>query len=295
MALQFNWAAWDWAAWRANNYDLGSYGEGFNDDVVSFLGATYEHVRSVATGQVGGGVSQQDVDVSIAVHAGLANPHTVYCLTNDSRLGDARTPTAHAHAGTDITTGTVAAARLPTFGAAAAGIVPQSGGGTANYLRADGTWAAPSGGASGLSSVRKAADQTISVATPTNVTDLVFALTSGRYYRFHFILLVQSNTLTVGVAASVTHAGATRFGATVRAPFAADGAGAEWQGAITASDDPVVPTAIPAINTDYVLEISGVILASANGNLQVRARTETGTTNIVVRQASCGMLWDLGT
>jgi hypothetical protein len=42
-----------------------------------------------------------------------------------------------------LTSGTVAAARLPTFGTAAAGIVPLSGGGTTNFLRADGTWAAP--------------------------------------------------------------------------------------------------------------------------------------------------------
>jgi hypothetical protein len=39
----------------------------------------------------------------------------------------------------------VVAADLPSFGAAAAGIVPLSGGGTTNFLRADGTWAAPPG------------------------------------------------------------------------------------------------------------------------------------------------------
>lgn len=37
---------------------------------------------------------------------------------NDARLSDARTPTAHVHAGTDITTGTVAYARLPVGTAA---------------------------------------------------------------------------------------------------------------------------------------------------------------------------------
>lgn len=146
----------------------------------------------------------------------------------------------------------------------------------------------------GGTSVRKAADQTFNSATPANVSDLVFALTSGRYYKFSFTLLVRSDTLTVGVAASITHPGATRFGATVRTIFAADGAGAEFGGAVTASDDAVVPTAVPAINTDYILEIEGVILASASGNLQVRARTETGTTVVTVRQASCGMLYDLG-
>lgn len=51
--------------------------------------------------------------------------------------------------GAILTSGTVAAARLPSFGTAAAGIVPASGGGTTNFLRADGTWAVPSGGGGG--------------------------------------------------------------------------------------------------------------------------------------------------
>jgi len=35
---------------------------------------------------------------------------------------------------------------VSTFGASVSGVVPASGGGSVNYLRADGTWAAPSGG-----------------------------------------------------------------------------------------------------------------------------------------------------
>jgi len=43
-------------------------------------------------------------------------------------------------------TGPQATALLDLFGAAAKGLAPASGGGTANFLRADGTWAAPAGG-----------------------------------------------------------------------------------------------------------------------------------------------------
>ena len=63
-----------------------------------------------------------------------------FCQGNDSRLSDARTPTSHTHAASDITSGTIATARL--------------GSGTANnttFLRGDNTWATPSGGGGGVS------------------------------------------------------------------------------------------------------------------------------------------------
>ena len=48
---------------------------------------------------------------------------TTAAAGNDSRLSDARTPTAHVHAAADITTGTVAAARLPAASETASGII----------------------------------------------------------------------------------------------------------------------------------------------------------------------------
>lgn len=44
------------------------------------------------------------------------------------------------------------ATNLPAFGSSTKGVVPASGGGTTNFLRADGTWAAPSGGGGGVTS-----------------------------------------------------------------------------------------------------------------------------------------------
>lgn len=46
-------------------------------------------------------------------------------------------------------TGAQATALLDTFTSGAKGLAPASGGGTANFLRADGTWAAPGGGGGG--------------------------------------------------------------------------------------------------------------------------------------------------
>ena len=86
---------------------------------------------------------------------------------NDSRLTDARTPTAHVHAGADITTGTVAYARLPvgtTASTVAAGDDSRIGkiGGTVTVTGTptagqtvvassgtDAAWGAPAGGGGG--------------------------------------------------------------------------------------------------------------------------------------------------
>lgn len=77
-------------------------------------------------------------------------------LGNDSRLTDARTPTAHSHSGADITSGTVATARL--------------GSGTANattFLRGDQTWAA-AGGGGGVTEVRMTTTSFHSLDGPAN-------------------------------------------------------------------------------------------------------------------------------
>ncbi|MES2539145.1 MAG: DUF2793 domain-containing protein [Pseudomonadota bacterium] len=73
-------------------------------------------------------------------------------LTN-AKLANVATATlkGRATAGTgapEDLTGTQATALLDTFSSAAKGLAPASGGGTANFLRADGTWAAPAGGVS---------------------------------------------------------------------------------------------------------------------------------------------------
>lgn len=48
-----------------------------------------------------------------------------------------------------LTSSTGADVTLPIFSSTDAGLAPASGGGTSNFLRADGTWAAPAGGGGG--------------------------------------------------------------------------------------------------------------------------------------------------
>lgn len=81
--------------------------------------------------------------LSTGVHGSGANS---LVFSDDSRLTDPRTPTAHNHSESDLvlsdnTTGDATTGRH--------GLLPKLGGGTTNFLRSDGQWAAPAGG-SGL-------------------------------------------------------------------------------------------------------------------------------------------------
>lgn len=99
---------------------------------------------NTVVGRVAGDiVAAQVVDAQVA--AGT--------LTN-AKLANVATATlkGRATAGTgapEDLTGTQATALLDVFGTAAKGLAPASGGGTANFLRADGIWAAPAGGGGG--------------------------------------------------------------------------------------------------------------------------------------------------
>lgn len=68
---------------------------------------------SAGTGLTGGG--DLTVDRSLAVAYGTTS--VTACAGDDARLSDARTPTAHTHAGADITSGTLDAARIPDLSA----------------------------------------------------------------------------------------------------------------------------------------------------------------------------------
>ena len=99
--------------------------------------------------------------VTNATHTGDVTGATVLTIANDAvtnaKLANMATATIKGRttAGTGVPedlTGTQVTALLDTFTSGAKGLVPASGGGTANFLRADGTFAAPGGGSPGGSS-----------------------------------------------------------------------------------------------------------------------------------------------
>lgn len=81
--------------------------------------------------------------------------------------------------GTVTTTGSVG---VSTFGAGTAGVVPASGGGTSNFMRADGNWAAP---ASQITYKSKAGNTGRSTVTPSFDPDLVYTIPGAGTFTFY--------------------------------------------------------------------------------------------------------------
>jgi hypothetical protein len=114
--------------------------------VVSFngrTGAVTPQAGDYTAAQVGADPAGAAATVqgNLAAHTGLTTTaHGGIVASSDARLTDARTPTAHNQAEstitfTDSTTGNAQTTQH--------GFLPKLGGGTTNFFRADGTWAAP--------------------------------------------------------------------------------------------------------------------------------------------------------
>ena len=92
---------------------------------------------------------------------------------------------------------------LPVFTSTLNGLVPLSGGGTTNFLRADGTWAAAGGGPT-YSRVSGSNFTTASGSATVDVTGLTFATAINSVYEFEAVLFVNAGT-TAGIIYGVNH------------------------------------------------------------------------------------------
>jgi hypothetical protein len=99
-------------------------------------------------------------------------------------------------------TGAQVTALLDTFTSALKGLVPASGGGTANFLRADGAWAAPAGGGG--------SGDVVGPASATDNAVARFDTTTGKLIQNSSVTIADDGSLTVpSVSAPATPAGDT--------------------------------------------------------------------------------------
>lgn len=148
-------------------------------------------------------------------------------------------------------------------------------------------WVNLLGGSGPVATVKLTADLAAYSATAmTNSTGLSFAVSSGTYYRISGMILFQTAATTTGIRLGATLPAFTRYGVSISAPIAADGASGMWHGWLTSSGDSVVATGVQAITTDYLATIHGILLPSAGGTFQLQHGSEIAGSNVIVRQGS---------
>jgi hypothetical protein len=139
----------------------------------------------------------------------------------------------------------------------------------------------------GDSVVKLTADLAASTATAlTTTTGLSFAVTSGTTYRFAALVVFRSAALTTGIRLGATTPAFSVYSARISIPFAVDGSGGIFHGVLTTSGDSVVSSAVPAINTDLLASIEGVLIPSASGTFQLQHASEVAGSAVTIRNGS---------
>jgi hypothetical protein len=138
----------------ASGVTPGTYGDGSNYPVVTVDGKG----RVTAASELplpAGGITQLTGEVTAGPGSGAQAATITNGAVTNAKLADmaqalikGRAAGAGTGAPQDLT-GTQVTALLDVFTSLLQGVVPASGGGTSNFLRADGTWAVPPGGGGG--------------------------------------------------------------------------------------------------------------------------------------------------
>ena len=215
-------------------------------------------------------------------------------------------------------TGTQTTAMLDTFTSALKGLAPSSGGGTANFLRADGTWATPPNSGGTVTSVGLAlpsifsvsgspvtASGTLTGTLTTQSANLVFAGPStGAATAPTFRSLVAADIPALSYATSVGLSAPTEFtvsgspvtsSGTLTLTKATQIANSVWAGPTTGV--PAVPT-FRALAASDIPSLSYVTSVATGTGLTGGPITGTGTialANTAVTAASYGSATQVGT
>lgn len=175
---------------------------------------------------------------------------------------------------------------LPLVTSATAGLAPASGGGTANFLRADATWAAPPTG-SGYTLVATLASPVATGAnvTPVTLTGLVWTFVANATYFFRWIGSVTSTAATTGCGFQLdTSVAVTQIAMGFTHQLANTGT---VTGGSSVADDASLGVSSGTPTTAAVPVIGdGMLRVGANGGTaQLRFRSET----TAVTTANAGM------
>lgn len=157
----------------------------------------------------------------------------------------------------------------------------------------------PTGSIAGMSYVYTQSDSATGVTTGmVTASGMVFAVTTGNYYRFRFHVITRignvTSATTVGIKLGLTFPAATIVGAVANIAQGAAGASHWYSGQIQSSGGTVtsVSTQFPNSNTLSIVE--GSILPSAAGNIALTYGCELSTTaGVVIKSGTNGVIEQL--
>lgn len=164
-------------------------------------------------------------------------------------------------------------------------------GGTTNFLRADGTFAAPPAGSSNISTIKTTSLVFTTTTSSLPLTNFGFTVSNTVNYSFEFGLVYASAISSTGLRVGLQYPSASTFAANVEIPaVVATGTDSRTQGYIIASGSSVVAPSTPLSSTQYIAFVWGQILPSANGTLQFCYATEVAGVAISSFAGSYGIL-----
>lgn len=156
-----------------------------------------------------------------------------------------------------------------------------------------------------ITTVRKTADQNFTTTTLGSVTDLVFPVVVGGYYKFEFFIVWSAATAGVTQQFAVTFPAATygiyfsespNVTAVGTGDSAANATDQVTTSVVTASGTKVGGiggTSLPAAATKTVTRITGILSnVTTAGSIQLQAASETASTSTCFA-GSHGLLWSL--
>ncbi|MFN5642273.1 MAG: hypothetical protein ACK4V4_10210 [Sphingobacteriales bacterium] len=176
---------------------------------------------------------------------------------------------------------------LSIFTSTEKGLVPASGGGTENFLRADGVFAKPN--TVGRQMITITSDITNNNATGNtlqDVTGLSFNVVAGTIYRFYAIIPYTSNSTNNGSRWTINVPTYSFLSYISRYTL---GASSETVNFLSAPNLPLLCNNNSNVN-ENIATIEGVIRPLVNGVLQIRFASEIGGSSITAK-AGASLEW----
>ncbi len=181
-----------------------------------------------------------------------------------------------------------ATAMLNTFSSSAQGLVPASGGGTTNFLRADGTFASPAGSNyRNLVTLGTDIPSNSTANTLTDITGFLFSVTAGNTYRFYVIIPYTSAATSTGSRWTISAPAATFLNYTSRYTLTATSQ------TVNFASSAGLPGSCNAtsLTAGNVAIIEGVIKPSVSGTVQIRFASEVSSSTVTAKAGATLEWW----